>query len=136
MQNVSWLSISTSKGFAIRDPQFCSCNTLTMFVTAMEESDRNGVPQFVLDEARMLKWMSEDATGRAVKYASQRFALSGRYLQELKQGGLIDSNLLAEFRARHGNLSWRCLVRYFLFRLPIPPRALTAFIPQNARQVR
>ena len=46
------------------------CNTLKMLLTAMEKSDQNGVPQIVLDEARMLKWMSEDATGRTVRRLS------------------------------------------------------------------
>ncbi|MCH7725299.1 MAG: tyrosine-type recombinase/integrase [Planctomycetes bacterium] len=103
------------------------CSTLKKFLAAMEKPGRNGVLQVVLDETRLLKWMIEDVAGRSVKYAYQRLAVLCHFLQELKTAGLIDINLLAEFKTRHGNRSWGCLARALQSSDPIA--ALAALIP-------
>ena len=51
--------------------------------------------------------MIQDAAGKAVSYAAERLAVVDHFLKVLVQAGLLDTDLLAEYRAGHGKWSWR-----------------------------
>lgn len=69
--------------------------------------------RLVLDEPRLLQWMIHDSIGRNVVNARSRLAVVARYLRALAQADLVDTDLMAEFRACHGNGTWDCLVPAF-----------------------
>lgn len=63
-----------------------------------------------LDESTLLWWMTWDSADRSPRYAMQRLGVVGRYLRALTRAGLTDTDLMAEFRAHHGQCSWERLV--------------------------
>jgi integrase len=104
-------------------------STLHKFVGSMVEPGQDGQPQLVLDETRLLKWMREDVAGRSAKYASERLAAVCHYLEQLKQAGMTDTNLLTEFKVRHGDRGWRSLAQ--ALQSANPAAALTTLIPSE-----
>jgi integrase/recombinase XerD len=93
-------------------PNRYSClDTIQRFLASVEVSDPSGSQRLVIDQQGILRWMIQDVAGKAVSYAAERLAVLDHLLKVLVQAGLIDTDLLAEYRADHGKRSWRCLAR-------------------------
>jgi integrase/recombinase XerD len=101
--------------------------TIRHFLDNMGGAAERTAGRLVLDEAGILRWMIEDAKRRSLKYAYQRFAVVSYYLRALVQAELIGTDLLGQFKIRHGNRSWSCIARAIQSSDPIA--ALAALEP-------
>jgi integrase len=63
-----------------------------------------------LDQPGLLHWTIRYLTGRSIPNARQRLAILTSYLDALVRAGLVERNLLSDFKASHGNLSWDNLI--------------------------
>ena len=84
-------------------------DTILRFVAHVGTTGPAGARRFVLDQATVLRWLIHTARSTTLSLASQRLALAARFLKALTQAGLVDTDLMAEYRTGHGNPSWRCL---------------------------
>jgi integrase len=111
-------------------PQRNSCrDTIQRFLDSVEVSDPSGSQRLVIDQREILRWMVQDVAGKALSYAAERLAVLDHLLKVLVQAGLVDTDLLAEYRADHGKRSWRCLAR--ALQAANPETALAA-LPRTA----
>jgi hypothetical protein len=67
-----------------------------------------GQPVIVLSESQLPRWMIQDAAGRCVTLAVRRLILLGDYLRTLAEKGLVSTDIMAAFRARHGYSEMAC----------------------------
>lgn len=99
----------------------------------------SGSQRVVIDPEGLRRWMIQDVTGKSLSYAAERLAVLDRFLKVLVRAGLVETDLLAEFRVGHGKRSWRSLVQAFQagnrervledLRVTAPPAGpLTAFV--------
>jgi integrase/recombinase XerD len=102
---------------------FCR-DTIQRFLASVGVPDPSGSQRLVIDQQGILRWMIQDVTGRAMSSAVERLAVLDRFLKVLVQAGLVDTDLLAEYRVDHGKRSWRCLAR--VFQAANPETALAA----------
>ncbi len=63
-----------------------------------------------LDEPNLRRWLVKDVAGRSVRTARVRLRVLSRYLHARTQAGLLETDPLAEFKARHGHRSWEHLI--------------------------
>ena len=106
-------------------------DTIQRFLAGIGVGDPSGSERLVIDQPGILRWMIQDAAGKAVSYAAERLAVVDHFLKVLVQAGLLDTDLLAEYRAGHAKRSWRCLARALkadhpevalaALRRPLPP---------------
>jgi integrase len=93
-------------------PQRSNCrDTIQRFLASVGVPDPPGSQRLVIDPQAILRWMIQDVAGKAVSYAAERLAVLDHFLKVLVLAGLVDTDLLAEYRADHGKRSWRCLAR-------------------------
>jgi integrase len=92
-----------------------SHQTLRRFLTDLAEP---GGTVVLLSEDRLLQWMIRDAASHCLTLAVRRLILLGDYLRALTDEGLVGADFMAAFRARHGNRTWRTLVRALQSRRP------------------
>jgi site-specific recombinase XerD len=83
--------------------------------------------RLVIDQPTVLRWLVRTANGTTVLHAAQRLALAGRFLKALTQAGLVDTDLMAEYRTGLGKPSWRRLAE--ALQSADPEKALTALRP-------
>jgi integrase len=86
-------------------------HVIQQFLDGICVTDPSGCQRLVIDQQRVLNWMIQDVAGESPAYAAERLAVLDRFLQVLVQAGRIDADPLAGYRTRHGQRSWRCLVR-------------------------
>lgn len=84
--------------------------TIPRFLASVEVADPSASQRLVIDQQRILRWMIQEVAGKALPYAAERLAVLDHFLKVLLQAGLLDTDLLAEYRA-NGKRSWRCLAR-------------------------
>ena len=113
--------------------------TIRSFLNATEYQNGRQDSYLHLDEAWLQRWMIWASADVPASYAMQRLGIVGRYLHALTQVGITETDLMAEFRSRHGQCSWERLVpalqspdskiALVALRSPAPqPGPLTAFI--------
>jgi integrase/recombinase XerD len=85
--------------------------TLRGFLDRVGKKSELAAGRLILDEPRVLQWMTNDARGRSVKYAAERFAVLDRYFQSLASAGKIATNVMKEFRVRLGMPGWHSIAR-------------------------
>lgn len=113
--------------------------TIRSFLNAAEYQNGRQDGYLHLDDAWLQRWMIWASADVPPSYAMQRLGIVGRYLRALTQAGITETDLMAEFRARHGQCSWERLVpavqsadpktAIAALRLPgTQPGPLTAFI--------
>lgn len=109
------------------------------FLASVSAGDASGTRRLVIDPPTILSWMIEDVAGKALSYAGERLAMLDRFLKVLAGAGLIDADLLSEYRVGHGRRNWRSLARALqtenpraalaaLQHVPAPPGPLTAHV--------
>ena len=93
-------------------PQRFSCRAVIQrFLESVEVCGPSGSQRLVIDRPGVLRWVIQDVAGKTVSYAGERLAVLDHFLKVLVQAGLVDTDLLAEYRTHHGKRSWRCLAR-------------------------
>jgi integrase/recombinase XerD len=97
---------------------------LQQFLDAVHSPGPSDRPRLRFDQAAVLQWMTRYAQAKAVAYVAQRLAVFCRFLQVLRYAGLVDTDLLAEYRNRQGQRSWLPLVQ--ALQSPDPGLALAA----------
>jgi site-specific recombinase XerD len=111
-------------------PQRNSCrDAIQRFLDSVGTPDPSGSPRLVIGQREILRWMIQDVAGKALSYAAERLAVLDHLLKVLVQAGLVDTDLLAEYRADHGKRSWRCLARALQ---AANPEAALAAIPRTS----
>lgn len=106
---------------------------LSSFVVAGEPA------RIIIDEQNVQQWMFQDVARKTVAYAAERLAILDRFLQVLARAGLVNTDLLAEYRLDRGKPSWQRLARALqaenrevavaaLQPTSPPPGPLTAFV--------
>jgi site-specific recombinase XerD len=124
-----------------KSPQNWNMNrrTIRSFLNATEHQNGRQDGYLHLDEAWLQRWMIWASADVPASYAMQRIGIVSRYLRALTQAGITETDLMAEFRVRHGQCSWKRLVpavqsadpKTALAALHVPapqPGPLTAFI--------
>jgi len=104
-------------------------DTIQRFLASVGVPDPSGSQRVVIDQQGILRWMIQDVAGRAESYAAERLAALDHFLKVLVQAGLVDTDLLAEYRGDHGKRSWRCLAR--VLQQANPETALAALPPTS-----
>ena len=84
--------------------------TIRTFLNATRHQNGHQDDYLHLDEAWLQRWMIWDSADLPPRHAEQRLGIVGRYLRALTQTGITETDLMAEFRARHGQCSWERLV--------------------------
>ncbi len=102
-------------------------DVVQQFLSSICVADHSGCQRLVIDEPRVLNWMIQDVAGEAPACVAERLAVLDRFLQVLVQSGRIDAHPLAGYRTRHGQRSWRRLVR--ALQAEDPRAALTDLYP-------
>jgi site-specific recombinase XerD len=91
--------------------RFSGRNTIQRFLASIGVADPLGTQRLVIDQQSILRWMIQDVTDKSVSYAADRLAAFDHFLKVLVQAGLMDTDLLAEYRVDYGKRSWLCLAR-------------------------
>jgi site-specific recombinase XerD len=84
--------------------------TIRSFLNATEYQNGRQDSYLHLDEAWLQRWMIWASADVPASYAMQRLGIVGRFLHALTQAGITETDLMAEFRSRHGQCSWESLV--------------------------
>ena len=64
-----------------------------------------------LNESRLLRWLIQACGDNTVLTFAGHLGVLSRYMKGLHQAGLIDVDLMAEFKRQHDNHSWRCIAQ-------------------------
>src|SRR5262245_50690735 len=80
--------------------------------------------RLLLDRQQLVQWLIQICTCVAVAYARQRLCALARYSRALARAGILETDLVGEFRAEHGQSSWHPLIE--AFRSNDPETALNA----------
>jgi hypothetical protein len=97
--------------------------------------------RLLLDRQQLQQWLVRACTGVALAYARQRLNVLARYSKALARAGLLEADLMAEFKAHHGQNGWEkllpalrsadpdaALAALRLASVPCPPGPLAATI--------
>jgi integrase len=103
---------------------------LRLFVEDLSESVQGLPGRFVLSEPRLVQWMIQDCRGRAITTACVRLGRIGRFVKALCRAGLTQENVMAHWRARHGDHPWAVVVAALQ---AADPQAALAALPVEVR---
>jgi integrase len=102
--------------------------TTDMFLQYLRGMESDSADRVILNTDNLIRWMIQDCRGRAVSHATQRLGILGRYLHALHLASLTATDLMADFRAAHGQCGWKILVA--ALQSADPAAALTALESQ------
>lgn len=108
--------------------RYSYCVTIQRFLASVEVPNPSESQRLVIDQQRILRWMIQEVAGKVLPYAAERLAVLDHFLKVLVQAGLLDTDLLAEYRA-NGKRSWRCLARALQ---TANPEAALAALPRTS----
>jgi integrase len=74
-----------------------------------QPTEESGGDALILTEQRLLDWLIREARRRTTTSAGFCFTVVSRYLRGLVRAGLLETDWMAEFQARHGNRGWSVL---------------------------
>ena len=58
--------------------------------------------RLLLDQQELMQWLIRDCAGVAVGYSRQRLSILAQYTRALTRAGLLETDLMAEFKAHYG----------------------------------
>jgi site-specific recombinase XerD len=82
------------------------------------------VDRLLLDRHQLQQWLIRACTNVSVNFARQRLIILTRYSRALMRAGLLERDLMADFKAEHGQKGWKKLIA--AFRSDAPDAALAA----------
>lgn len=85
--------------------------TIQRFLADFCEPRQRPVRRLVIDEPRLLRWMIDYSHGQSPHFFAQRLGVLSRYFRTLADEGLIETDLLAEFKVRHSRRSWETVAQ-------------------------
>jgi site-specific recombinase XerD len=98
--------------------------TIRRFLAYCRKVREQPADRLLLNRQELVRWLIEICMGVAVAYARQRLSVLARYSRALARAGILETDLVAEFKAEHGQSGWQPLIA--AFRSDNPYAALTA----------
>jgi integrase/recombinase XerD len=98
--------------------------TIRRFLAYCRKVREQPADRLLLDHQQLVQWLIQVCTGVAVTYARQRLSVLAHYSRALARAGILHTDLVAEFKAEHGQSGWQSLIA--AFRSDDPDTALTA----------
>jgi site-specific recombinase XerD len=84
--------------------------TIWRFLAYCREVREQPADRLLLDQQQLQQWLIRACTGVSVAYARQRLFILAGYSRALARAGLLETDLMAEFKAYYGQSGWQRLI--------------------------
>jgi integrase/recombinase XerD len=105
-------------------------STIWRFLAYCREVRKQPADRLLLNRHQLQQWLIQASTGVSVSFARQRLSILARYSRALARAGLLEKDMMAEFKVAHGLKSWEKLIS--ALRSDDPDAALTALRAASA----
>ncbi len=80
--------------------------TIRRFLAYCREVRVQPADRLLLDRQELKEWLIHECADVAVGYSRQRLSILAQYTRALARAGLLETDLMAEFKAHYGQLGW------------------------------
>jgi len=113
------------------EAQCINRGTIQRFLAYCRDAREQPTDRLLIDREQLLGWLTRACKGVAVHYARQRLSVLANYSRALARTGVTATDVMAAFKADHGEAGWRKIV--LAMRSADPNAALAALRPVSPR---